>query len=76
MIKISSRDILWVRDYTFPHAVSSSDLAASLDKYVKGNLSTSGRRIGFVGARLMPYYLYDGIKRTFVGSQVENCDDL
>ena len=76
MIKVSSRDILWVRDYTFPHAVSSSDLAASLDKYVKANLPSSGRRIGFVGARLMPYYLYNGIKKSFAGSHVENCDDL
>jgi Xaa-Pro aminopeptidase len=77
MIKTSSRDILWIKDYTFPNVVSSSDLAASLEAYVKGNLSTNGRRIGFVGARLiMPYYLYDGIKKIFTGSQVENCDDL
>ena len=76
MLKVASRDIPFIRDYTFPQAVSSDDLGVSLEQYAREARLTHGSRIGTAGARLMPKFLYERMQKVFAGSYVEDRDDL
>ena len=76
MLKVASRDIFFIRDYTLPQAVSSDDLGVSLEQYARQARLARGSRIGTAGARLMPKFLYDLMHSAFTGSHIEERDDL
>lgn len=76
MIKVSSRDMAFIRDYTFPQAVSAEDLGVSLEQHVREAHLIHGSSIGTVGARLMPKLLYERMHMTFADCRIKDCDDL
>lgn len=76
MIKVSSRDMAFIRDYTFPQAFATDDLGASLAQYAREAHLACGNSVGTVGARLMPRFLYERMRTIFTDSSITDCDDL